>query len=64
MSQSQLLTSADAARLLGVSAEMVRVLARRGKLRGLLTFGGTQRLFALEEVQRLRLERERKRGSR
>ncbi len=48
----QLLTPAEAARLLGLSADMVRVLANQGRLATLRTVTG-RRLFRRGEVERL-----------
>jgi excisionase family DNA binding protein len=46
------LTTSDAARLLGVSADMVRCYERTGRLAALRTAGGV-RLFTRQEVNRL-----------
>jgi excisionase family DNA binding protein len=52
----ELLTVGDAAALLGLSGEMVRVLHRRGKLSAERTPGG-YRLFRRGDVERLVRER-------
>jgi excisionase family DNA binding protein len=51
------LTTSDAARILGLSPDMVRHLERAGRLRAERTPGGW-RFFARAEVERLRGERE------
>ena len=57
----ELLTVGDAAALLGLSGEMVRVLHRRGKLSAQRTAGG-YRLFRRGDVERLARERARARA--
>lgn len=52
----ELLTVGDAAAILGLSADMVRVLHRQGRLPALLTPRGN-RLFKREDVERLARER-------
>lgn len=47
-----LMTASDAGRILGVSADMVRLLARSGKLAFLKTIGGV-RLFRRADVEAL-----------
>jgi excisionase family DNA binding protein len=49
---TELLTTADAARILGVVPATVRLLERAGKLPALKTPSG-QRLFQRDEVQRV-----------
>ncbi len=44
------LTANDAAKILGVTAQMVRLYKRAGKLRALRTAGG-MRLFFREEIE-------------
>jgi excisionase family DNA binding protein len=53
-----LLTVGDAAAILGLSPDMVRVLHRQGRLPALRTPGG-YRLFKRRDVERLALERSR-----
>ncbi len=53
---SELLTTGDAARILGVSADSVRVYERAGRLAATRTAGGV-RLFTREDVERLAGER-------
>ena len=55
-----LLESTDAARLLKLSANQVRMLARFGKLTPRFTTPRGSRLFEVEEVLRLVAERGRK----
>ena len=52
----QLLTPIEAGRLLGLSADMVRVLANRGQLPVLRTLNG-RRLFRRPDVEALLRER-------
>jgi excisionase family DNA binding protein len=56
-----LLTSADAARRLGVAPATVRLWERLGRLPATRTLSGT-RLFRLADVERLVEERTRKAG--
>jgi excisionase family DNA binding protein len=52
-----LMTAVDAARILGLSSDMVRLLARQGRLKAaVLTVGGV-RLFRRADVDRLAAER-------
>jgi excisionase family DNA binding protein len=52
-----LMTSSDAARILGLSSDMVRLLARRGALPiAARTIGGV-RLFRREDVERVARDR-------
>ena len=53
----QFLGTTDTALKLGVSAEYVRVLERKGKLPAEKTAGG-HRIFRAEDVDRLKRERE------
>lgn len=55
------LTTLDAARRLGLSAERVRQLSRAGILPAVRTPRG-QRIYAGRDVETLRLQRERARG--
>lgn len=57
MNDLALLSPADAARLLGLSADMVRVLARRGRLRPVARSVGGARLFSRADVEWLAAER-------
>ncbi len=59
-SEAELLTVGDAAVILGLSPDMVRVLHRQGRLAALRTPRGN-RLFNREDVERLALERSRAR---
>jgi excisionase family DNA binding protein len=52
VTMTDLLTTADAARILGVVPATVRLLERTGKLPALKTPGG-QRLFQRQDVQRV-----------
>jgi len=56
-----LMTASDAGRILGVSADMVRLLARGGKLAFLSTIGGV-RLFRRADVDALVSRRARRQG--
>lgn len=56
MTQVDLVLTAEAARLLGLSSEGVRYLARIGRLQTLRTSGGI-RLFSRTEVEQLAAER-------
>jgi len=57
------LSVADAARILGITPQTVRLMIRTGKLAiAARTVGGIQ-LFRQEEVERLALEREQQRRS-
>jgi excisionase family DNA binding protein len=60
-----LLTTAEAGRLLQVCPDQVRQLARKGKLKPAMVIGGrrAQRLFTIEEVERLLKERAEPRGN-
>ena len=53
---NDLLTPSDAARVLGLSADSVRVLSDSGRLASMRTIGG-RRLFRRGDVDRLVLER-------
>jgi excisionase family DNA binding protein len=53
---NDLLTPSDAARVLGLSADSVRVLSDNGRLPGMRTVGG-RRLFRRADVDRLAIER-------
>ncbi|HZL18347.1 MAG TPA: helix-turn-helix domain-containing protein [Polyangia bacterium] len=53
---NDLLTPSDAARILGLSADSVRVLSDSGRLASMRTIGG-RRLFRRVDVDRLALER-------
>ena len=53
---NDLLTPSDAARVLGLSADSVRVLSDSGRLASMRTIGG-RRLFRRVDVDRLALER-------
>ena len=50
------LTTSDAARLLGLSPDMIRHLERTGRLHAQRTLGG-MRLFDRDEVERIRMKR-------
>lgn len=52
---NDLLTPSDAARVLGLSADSVRVLSDSGRLASMRTIGG-RRLFRRGDVDRLALE--------
>ncbi|MBW8885978.1 MAG: helix-turn-helix domain-containing protein [Planctomycetia bacterium] len=56
-----LMTASDAARILGVSVDMVRLLAKSGELSCKSTIGG-MRLFRRADVVELGRQRERKRS--
>jgi excisionase family DNA binding protein len=56
-----LMTASDAGRILGVSVDMVRVLARNGELRFMSTISGV-RLFRRADVENLAKRRERARS--
>jgi DNA-binding transcriptional MerR regulator len=56
----QILTASDAARILGISRDMVRVLARRGILRSRRAANGYH-LFRRGDVEQLARERAEKR---
>lgn len=58
-----LMTAADAGRILGISVDMVRLLARDGRLKCLSTIGG-MRLFRRKDVNALLRRRERDRERR
>ena len=53
----QLLTAIDAARILGLSTDMVRLLTKNGRLPSTRTANGYY-LFRRGDVERLRAERE------
>jgi excisionase family DNA binding protein len=53
---NDLLTPSDAARVLGLSADSVRVLSDSGRLPSMRTIGG-RRLFRRGDVDRLALDR-------
>jgi len=55
---NDLLTPSDAARVLGLSADSVRVLSDTGRLPSMRTISG-RRLFRRSDVDRLALERAR-----
>jgi excisionase family DNA binding protein len=55
------MTASDAARILGVSVDMVRLLAKSGELSCTSTIGG-MRLFRRADVTALARRRERKRS--
>jgi excisionase family DNA binding protein len=55
-----LMTAADAGRILGISVDMVRLLARDGRLPFLSTISG-MRLFRRKDVKALARRRERAR---
>lgn len=55
--QKRFLSVSEAARVLGMSADWVRLQERTGKLAAIKSAGGV-RLFALEDVQRLAAERQ------
>ena len=55
----RLLLASEAARELGLSSAMVRYLADTGRLRVLKTEGGV-RVFRLEDVRALAVEREKR----
>jgi hypothetical protein len=57
-----LMTASDAGRIIGVSADMVRLLARGGKLAFLSTIRGV-RLFRRADVDALATRRARKKRS-
>jgi excisionase family DNA binding protein len=54
---SEIMTTGDVARRLDVSTEFIRKLARAGKLAAIRTAGG-QRIYKVEDVERLAVERE------
>jgi DNA-binding transcriptional MerR regulator len=56
-----MMTSAEVGKVLGITAEMVRVLAKTGRLQPAITTGSGVRLFAQSEVERVAAER-RERG--
>jgi len=53
---NDLLTPSDAARVLGLSADSVRVLSDNGRLPAMRTVGG-RRLFRRADVDKLAIER-------
>lgn len=53
---SEILTTSETAKLLGLSPERIRQLHRSGKLEAKQTSTG-QRIFLLVDVERLRIER-------
>lgn len=53
---SEILTTSETAKLLGLSPERIRQLHRLGKLEARRTHTG-QRIFMLVDVERLRMER-------
>jgi excisionase family DNA binding protein len=53
-------TTGDVAKLVGVSSEFIRKLARAGKIAYMCTARG-QRIFRGEDVERLAAEREQRR---
>jgi excisionase family DNA binding protein len=57
-----LMTSVDAARILGLSSDMVRLLARQGRLKAVVQTVRGVRLFRRADVDRLAAERN-ERGS-
>ena len=52
-----LMTTVDAARILGLSSDMVRLLAREGRLKAAVQTVRGVRLFRRSEVERLAAER-------
>lgn len=58
-----LMTAVDAGRILGISVDMVRLLARDGRLPFMSTIGGI-RLFRRKHVDALAKRRERERDKR
>ncbi len=58
----ELMTATDAGHILGLSADMVRTLHRRGRLAALVTVRG-HRLFRREDVERLAEERAKERAA-
>jgi len=56
--RDELLTAADAARLLGITPATVRIHADRGRLPVAQRTPGHMRLFRREDVERFRRERE------
>ena len=61
--RNQLLLAVDAARILGLSTDMVRVLVRKGQIVSIRAANGYN-LFRRADVERLAAERARARGSR
>ena len=61
MINDMLLEAADVARVLGLSPSMIRVLVNAGRLRAIARTRRGVRLFLSEDVEALRLERERRR---
>lgn len=59
---NDLMTATDAGRILGVSVDMVRLLAREGRLPFTSTVGGI-RLFRRKDVNALARRRERSKAS-
>jgi DNA-binding transcriptional MerR regulator len=54
---TELLSTGDVARILGVSVDSVRVMERLGRLKAMRTVSG-QRIFDRREVERMRAKRE------
>ena len=61
-SPSDLILSSEAARILGISVQSVRVWANAGRLRATKTAGGV-RLFSRSEVEQLRASLDAERGT-
>jgi len=55
--EKKFLSVSEAARLLGMSGDWVRLQEKTGKLRAIKSAGGI-RLFVLEDVQKLAAERQ------
>jgi excisionase family DNA binding protein len=60
-SADDLMTSSDAGRIIGVSVDMIRLLAKNGELPFQSTIGGV-RLFRRDDVEALARRRERTRS--
>ncbi len=63
MQIDQILTVRDAGAILGITSSAVRALEIRGRLRAFRDSTG-RRLFLVEDVERLKRERERRRETR
>lgn len=61
--QERIFSTADAAKVLGITTEGVRFLERQGKLRAAMRTVSGQRLFLKVDVERLRNEREARRDA-
>jgi DNA-binding transcriptional MerR regulator len=57
LTQDQMMTSAEVGKVLGITAEMVRVLAKTGRIHPAITTESGLRLFAQSEVDRVAAER-------